>query len=410
MIVVTANWAIPDGSVAAPPRAGLFPRLFEDLRRIALRAGFRRDGRYRPLERIQLVLAGDTFDGLVSGRWLGTARPWERRRAAAAIHEEVLRHAWRHATRPVAAVSRLARRGVSMPAADRFGRPVLAVRVTVPVGVVVLLGDRDAALGRAAGSIASRRGIGVGSAWDGAGLRVVHGSECDPLHAGDGSPTLLESLAVDLLARFGSALASLPGLGERGRRLIRVLADGPPLDMPLRLGAALQSFASASEADQLACAWHKAVDRWHREARRLGCGDGPGVVEAVAECMHAVGEERMPGRAAADIIHALARPIVAAAGTPPVGGLTVLGHPAPATAPSVCLGPRSMRPCPHPPEVATDVACHEAVVATVGSVFPLVGVFENGEGGGCGPGWCSTTDAHGLPVGRSGGRAMLDAA
>ena len=32
------------------------------IQRSALRAGFRHDGRYKPLERLDIVFAGDTFD------------------------------------------------------------------------------------------------------------------------------------------------------------------------------------------------------------------------------------------------------------------------------------------------------------------------------------------------------------
>lgn len=401
MLVVTANWAVPDGRVCAPPPRRLFERLFTDLRRAAARAGFRRDGRYQPIERVVIVLAGDTFDCLVSDRWLGGVRPWERRREAAARHADLFRDAWSHARRPLVAVARLARRGLAVPAAGAHGRPVQTAAVTVPVRVVMLAGDRDAAVERSGRFFPwNRLGIGVGHAWGGEAVRVVHGASADPLASRDAGPTLLESLAVDLLARFGAGLVAQPGAGDRKRRLVRGLAAGHPLDMPLSLRNFLPlATDGAAEATRVADIWRRSVDQWVREARRWGCAaDDHGALEAIAWWMATVERDAQPRPAADKLIHILATPL-------PFGGgqaLTVAGHighgAGDAASRIVCLGPATIRSerarasfSPQPSAVACIRGGH-----TVGpAALPAVAIFEAGEGSGRTAEWLTACDSGG---------------
>ena len=75
MIIVASTWAIGDGTrvSAAPPSIG---GLAATMHRAAIRAGVGTDGGYRPIERLDVVLAGDTFEWLVSAEWLGDMKPW----------------------------------------------------------------------------------------------------------------------------------------------------------------------------------------------------------------------------------------------------------------------------------------------------------------------------------------------
>lgn len=402
MLVATANWAIPDGTVAALPRAALYARLFDDIHSAAVRAGMRHGGRYRPIERLVVVLAGDTFDGLVSARWVDDVRPWERGRRATARHEEVLAVAARNARRPLAALARLARRGVVVPSADRRGRPVVTERVVVPVHLVVLAGDRDAALEGLCGQAWSqRRGIGIGSLWDGDGWCVVHGSACDPLAAGEGRPNLLQSIAIDLLARFGATLAARPGWAGFGRKIVRTLADGQLLDMPLRLGAALLAIAGHGvEAAGISAAWLRSVERWDREARRAGCDDTHGEVTAIAAWMHALGNEAALPPGARAVIAALSGSLPAAASRPAVDRLTILGHPASGGDSGqrevVCLGAPSMGPWRGSAAggvAAGGASCIEATPVVSAGRLPAVAVPEADEGAGMPAAWWPMWDA-----------------
>ena len=401
MLVVTANWAIPDGNLSAPPPRGLFERLFADVRRVAARAGFRRDGRYRPIERVVIVLAGDTFDCLVSDRWLGDVRPWERRREAAARQTDLFRAAWRHARRPLVAAARLARRGLAVPSAGTHGRPVPTAAVAVPVHVVMLAGDRDAAVERSARDLPWRRlGIGVGNAWGGEAVRVVHGAAADPLADRDSGPTLLESLAVDLLARFGAGLVAQPGSGDRRRRLVRDLAAGHPLDMPLLLRSSLPLLTDdATHAARVIDIWRRSVDRWVREARRWGCAaDDHGAVEAIAWWMEAGEPDAHPRPAADRLIDVLATPLPFRGGQ----GLTVVGHIGPGASDTasqvVCLGPPNIRPGrarAFRPPVPAGVSCIRTADAVRPTALPAVAIFEAGEGGGRALEWLTAGDAGG---------------
>jgi len=416
MLVVTANWAIPDGNVCAPPPRGLFERFFTDVHRAAARAGFRGDGRYRPVDRVVLVLAGDTFDCLVSDRWLGGVRPWERRREAAARRADLFRAAWKHARRPLLAAARLARRGIAVPSAGPHGRPAPTAPVAVPVHVVMLAGDRDPAVERSARALPwGRLGIGVGNVWDGEAVRVVHGAAADPLATRDTGPTLLESLAVDLLARFGAAVVAQPGSGDRRRRLVRGLAAGHPLDMPLLLGKFLPGVTDgAAQEAWVVDVWRRSVERWAREARRWGCAaDDHGAVDAIAWWLDRVEPEARPRPAANQLIDALATPL------PVCGGqaLTVAGHIGPGAGDTaarvVCLGPPKMRPDQARALRRTGpagVSCIQAGHAVGPTALPAIAIFEAGEGGGRASEWLTARDAGGTEHVPPGAVPILDAA
>ena len=77
MLVVTANWAFSDGSLfAAPGRRRAARAWLRRVRLATIRSGFGRDGVYRPPAGLDIVLAGDTLDCLVSAAWSGRQRPW----------------------------------------------------------------------------------------------------------------------------------------------------------------------------------------------------------------------------------------------------------------------------------------------------------------------------------------------
>ena len=61
MLVVTANWAIGDGTLWRRPLRGWSLEHGVSSSDSALRAGFRHDGHHRPLERLDIVFAGDTL-------------------------------------------------------------------------------------------------------------------------------------------------------------------------------------------------------------------------------------------------------------------------------------------------------------------------------------------------------------
>jgi hypothetical protein len=292
MLVVTSNWCISDGTLATGLPSGCVARFRAEVQRASLRCGFRRDGSYRPVEAVDVVLAGDTFDWLVSREWTGDVRPWDPGRRAAASRERVAAAALGRADRLLATLAAWMRRGIEVPAADRRGRPMQAASRLVPVQVAVLSGDRDRWLEEAAGGVLPPgRTAVVGRCWSDGEVTVRHAEELDPLHAVCGrEPTLGESLAVDLIARFGGVLADCAAWRPLAGGLIRRLAAGVLVDAPTRLFNWLSDQEgggrlTAAGRQELIDAWHRSVVLWQRAARRLSPrGDnGVDLVGRIAE-------------------------------------------------------------------------------------------------------------------------------
>lgn len=369
VIVVSSNWLISDGSlVPAPPRREVEP-LFRELARLACLAGVGADGSYRPIERIDVVLAGDTFDGLTSRRWLGRVRPWHAGAARREFAEEILRAAFRCGRDPLSRLGRLARRGIRVPAADRRRRPVLGQHVSVRVGVTILPGDRDGVLERPLVVAASRYGFGVGSCWerldaDGGSVSIVHGHEFDPLCGTDvdeppagieregdrfgRQPSVSESLAVDLLAVFAAGLADAACPAAVAQRVVRDVAVGPWTAAPAILGRHLVDGALPSDiASVLLDTWRRSVDRWHAASTTdpPSIATGFDTVGALASWMERVDPPRLGdscavagGPCADGWLDTRREDLFASA---PRNGLAVLGHPPRRLSggPIVTLGP-----------------------------------------------------------------------
>lgn len=339
MLVVTANWAIADGSAHGGPSQRAVRAFFGELRRAAWRAGFRRDGRYCPVESIHIVLAGDTFDGLTSLRWRGDLRPWQggsRRESAA---EQIAADAARCGGRFLAGLGRLQRHGLAVPRADSRGRPLAHSTCQATVRVVCLVGDRDRVLdGRWFAAIAGRHGIPIGTEWSSDTMLIRHGAECDPLcgppdlPAWGRGPTLAESIVVDLLVDFARRLhgAALPPATVAA--VTRPLATAPLLELPHQIrGSRLTADRGhpCDEHEPTVCeAWKRSVQHWHTQAHATmpEAAVEHDVVDAVATWMEAGSDpdRRPPSRGLAAVLENL-RPRPLRRSTDP--RLLVLGHP-----------------------------------------------------------------------------------
>jgi hypothetical protein len=375
MLVVTSNWCVSDGTLAAGPQRGLVDRFRAEVRRSSRRSGFRRDGSYRPVDAVDIVLAGDSFDWLVSREWTGSVRPWDDGPRSAAAWQRVAAGSLRRGSRLLATLAGWMRRGIEVPLADRRGRPLPAITRPVPVRVTFLCGDRDRrleALAAAAGLPVP--GPVVGRCWSDGTVLVRHGAELDPLHGlGGGEPTLGESLAVDLIGRFGRALDSIGGIRPLAAGLLRRLAGGCPLEAPTRLNTWIVGHDRGTPLPSavrqgLVAAWHRSVELWHRAARQLTPrgDDGVDLVDRIAECLalQAAPTARslwLPSDSRPD-----SRPDLPGAAAPRV----ILGHPAAGSGRSaawrqqvVCLGTQALRSCG---EHDDDLQLPAAVVACPG--------------------------------------------
>lgn len=367
MLVVVANWGIADGTLVSASRHDQVAWL-RAVRRAAIRAGFRRDGRYLPPQRIDVVLAGDTFDLLTSTAWTDAVRPWQRGPRAAAARDRVLAQAAARGGRLLAGLRRWARRGIPLPRANRHGRPAPGTEMPVPAAVAILAGDRDAWL-EDAHAVAGRHRIVLGGVWSGSACAasIRHGHEFDPFSCGDGEsrhprdrgPTLAESLAVDLVARFGATLREDATGWPAARPLVAALVAARPAQMAavfrrwrLRHGGAL-----ANVGEQ----WKAAVDGWWREARRTRptCAVEYDPVDAVAATLAAADAEDDAGTADPfDLPVGL--PTGRGADGHGAAGFLLLGHPpaqggghAGPRASLVCLGAPTVAPGPPPTAILT---------------------------------------------------------
>ncbi|RLS79067.1 MAG: hypothetical protein DWI03_02745 [Planctomycetota bacterium] len=283
MLVVASNWGLSDGRLVSRPAGGC-EWLLTAIHRAVMRSGFRRDGRYRPVDGVDLVLAGDTFDWLVSDAWCGGARPWQAGRGARAVRRAVAIQTLWAARRLMGRLARWVRCGLPVSAADARGRPDWAARQIVPVRLTLLAGDRDFWLTEVV-TPTSRHPFSAGLRWSDGMLSVRHGHDLDPachIEAGSAAgsygrpPTLAESVAVDLLVPFAVALRSRGTAWHAARPLIRLLAASRPVDIPRRLAAWAAAVVDSGTADVLRSsiepAWRRAVDAWGEAARRSAPG------------------------------------------------------------------------------------------------------------------------------------------
>lgn len=269
MRAVTANWGIGDGSLA-DSRAGRATVWTEAIRRAVVRAGWCRDGRYRPVHAVELVFAGDTFDWLLSDTWAGRERPWhggaraEEARASVAL-------ASARAARPVLqTVARWARAGLPVPAATPRDRPSEWAVQGVTVRPVLLAGDRDAWLTEHA-EAAARFGIATGEQWSDGHCQVRHGHDLDPLThravaatvRGGRQPTLAESLMTDLVVRFAATVRGDTELWPLVRPRLAALSAARPSQWPA-LVAGIGS--DGRQRASVWSPWRRAVAAWHRAA------------------------------------------------------------------------------------------------------------------------------------------------
>lgn len=305
MIVICANWAIHDGTFGGRAAIDAGPWL-EAVHRAAHRAGFGRDGRYRPVDGIDIVFAGDTFDWLTSSVWTRESRPWHAGSAVADDHSRVRRVSVTRARRLLSGLARWVRRGLPVPRADRIGRPRIEDRIRVPVRVAFLSGDRDASLDEVA-TEAARFRWSIGNAWGNETLEVRHGNELDPLcvrpspgaRSRERCPTLRESIAVDLVARFGGRLLESGHDRSLVGRLVFALGEVEPLQMPAVLAGWMTDHVRpySSGRSSPIDLWRRAVDAWHGVAGRHPPSHGLACcpLDALAAALGAV---ELPSRAA----------------------------------------------------------------------------------------------------------------
>jgi hypothetical protein len=277
MLVCSANWLLPDGSLSRPVAGAELTTFLRDIAALAGRAGFRRDGSYRPIARVDLVFAGDMLDLLSSDRWTEDVRPWDGTRVSAEIMATIAADCLRRGRRAIAALRGLQHRGLSVPVATPRRRPCERHRCRVPVRVVVVTGDRDERGFASAGVPAAMPNLpwppAVATRWgDDVDVLVSHGHEFDPATCCDAAaarpPSVSESLAIGLIGRFVRCLrpsAHFPW----AELLARDTARCHPLELLSVVAARItRQEASARHMTILRANWKQSIRAWHRDARR----------------------------------------------------------------------------------------------------------------------------------------------
>lgn len=149
MLVIISDLHLTDGSSGATISCGAFEIFAERLRDLALAASKRLDGRYQPVETIDVLLLGDVLDVIRSTRWTDQerVRPWSDLNSAESanfigqITGDILAQ-----NEPALSVLRSLTESGSMrlPPADSRGRPATGTQQQpVQVRLHYLVGNHD---------------------------------------------------------------------------------------------------------------------------------------------------------------------------------------------------------------------------------------------------------------------------
>ena len=146
MLVIVSDLHLTDGTSGSTISPGAFRLLRERLADLGFSASQRRDGNYRPIERVDLVLLGDVIDVVRSTQWLaGQVRPWDDTKSAALFDSvsQITSNILRHNEQSFGQFRKLASEGIQLPPATRDGKPAMAQQQPVPVRIHYMVGNHD---------------------------------------------------------------------------------------------------------------------------------------------------------------------------------------------------------------------------------------------------------------------------
>jgi UDP-2,3-diacylglucosamine pyrophosphatase LpxH len=268
MLTIISDLHLTDDTSGSSISPGAFALLQERLTDLAWGASCRRDGAYRPIERVDLLLLGDVLDVIRSSRWLeGRVRPWDDSTSPAFVDmvTRITGDILRHNQEALAEFRKLAEHGVAIPAATRDGRQADRELLPVPVRIHYMVGNHDWFLHlpgegyhRIRRAVAAHMGLATPpdapfphEAWENNELLQTmrrhkvfarHGDVYDPFnYEGDRNASSLgDVIVIELLNRFGAQVerelgddlpeSALVGLREidniRPRLLVPVWIDG----------------------------------------------------------------------------------------------------------------------------------------------------------------------------------------
>lgn len=146
MLAFISDLHLTDGSSGETIRDGAFRIYFERLREMAYNASFRNNGKYKPIERIDLILLGDILDVIRSTSWLETqVRPWDDPEAIASQVASITDGIIKNNQTSLAILKSLSKDAIDLPPATVDGVPQKNAKKRMPVKVRLhyMVGNHD---------------------------------------------------------------------------------------------------------------------------------------------------------------------------------------------------------------------------------------------------------------------------
>jgi hypothetical protein len=148
MLVIISDLHMTDGTSGPSLDGGVFQLFTERLHDLALRASWRTDGSYRPIEQLDLLLLGDVFDLVNSNRWLqSSVRPWHDTASPPFIEtvSTIVDDIVTHNRTAISALRAIAMDDiVQLPQASRAGEPVYdSEPQPISVRTFYMVGNQD---------------------------------------------------------------------------------------------------------------------------------------------------------------------------------------------------------------------------------------------------------------------------
>ncbi len=149
MLVIASDLHLTDGSSGSTISAGAFRVFANRLREMAVAASYRADGRYQPIDRIDVVLLGDVLDAIRSSQWSlqPNIRPWDNPHSAEFLDQisGITTGILQNNDEALAILRGLtAEGGVSVPSELRAGGPTSGEqREPVEVRIHYMVGNHD---------------------------------------------------------------------------------------------------------------------------------------------------------------------------------------------------------------------------------------------------------------------------
>ncbi len=306
MLVIISDLHLKDGTSGSSITPDAFHVFAARLRSMAFQASWRADGRYKPIDSIDLLLLGDVFDLIRSERWLvgdkdqeETIRPWDDQQDPAYIQKvsEISTAILEYNQEGLQVLRKISQgEQVYIPPATQNGEPDRnsSERVYIKVRIHYMVGNHDwfyylpgKAYDRIRKQVIETLGLAnspdpfayspeeslqISELLDRYGVYARHGDQFDPINftteAGRGFSSVGDAMTIDLLTRFPYEVRNRLGsdvplsFSEGLKELSNVR---PALVTPMWVNNLINHHAEEPEkAEIIKKIWDAAADRFIR--------------------------------------------------------------------------------------------------------------------------------------------------